>query len=112
MADPDLIKHVTVTNSKNYLRSPFIRKVMPSIGNGLFSSNGKDHTLQRKMIIPAFHYSNLDRMVNDFCEVSKSLVTVSISVLIMKKILNFIKSRDKIEICVDHFLIAAKKPMK
>ncbi|CAH3177036.1 unnamed protein product [Porites evermanni] len=90
LADPDLIKHVTVTNSKNYLRSRFIRKVMPSIGNGLFSSNGKDHTLQRKMIIPAFHYSNLGRMVNDFCEVSNSLITVSISVLIMNKMLNYI----------------------
>ena len=73
---------------------------MPSIGNGLFSSNGKDHTLQRKMIIPAFHYSNLGQMVNDFCEVSNSLITVSIAVLIMNKMLNYIKSWDKIEICV------------
>ena len=77
--DPDLIKHVTVTNAKNYLRSSQLRSFLPSIGNGLFSSNGRDHALQRKMITPAFHYSNLTGMVEDFQEVTLNLVTVSCS---------------------------------
>lgn len=76
LADPDLIKYVTVTNAKNYLRTPQIRKILPSIGNGLFSSNGRDHALQRKMINPAFHYKNLTGMVDDFQELACNLVTL------------------------------------
>ena len=76
MADPDLIKHVAVTNSKNYLRTEFVQTFIPSIGNGLFSSNGKEHARQRKMINPAFNYNNLTGMVDDFKEVTSNLVKV------------------------------------
>lgn len=76
MSDPDLIKHVTVTNSKNYARSHYLRIVLPSIGNGLFSSNGKDHADQRKMINPAFNYGNLTGIVDDFEDVTANLVRV------------------------------------
>ena len=76
MADPDLIKHVAVTNSKNYLRNEFVQTFIPSIGNGLFSSNGKEHARQRKMINPAFNYNNLTGMVDDFKEVTSNLVKV------------------------------------
>ena len=77
MTDPDLIKYVTVTNAKNYARSQQVRKVLPSVGNGLFSSNGREHALQRKMINPAFTYSNLTGFVDDFQELACNLVTVS-----------------------------------
>lgn len=76
LADPDLIKHVAVTNSKNYLRTKFVRTFIPSIGNGVFSSNGKEHARQRKMINPAFNYNNLTGMVDDFKEVTSNLVKV------------------------------------
>lgn len=76
MTDPDLIKHVSVTNAMNYGRSPVVRTILPSIGNGLFSSNGKDHARQRKMINPAFNYNNLTGMVDDFKEVASNLVKV------------------------------------
>jgi len=74
LTDPDLVKYVAVTNSKNYARTEFVRKFIPSIGNGVFSSNGKDHARQRKMVIPAFNYSNLTGMVDDFKDVSSNLV--------------------------------------
>lgn len=76
MSDPDLIKHVTVTKSKNYVRSSVLKNIIPSIGNGLFSSNGKEHARQRKMINPAFNYSNLTGMVGDFEDISSNLVKV------------------------------------
>ena len=38
LSDPDLIKHVAVTNSENYDRAPILQFLIPSIGNGLFSS--------------------------------------------------------------------------
>lgn len=77
LTDPDLVKYVAVTNSKNYVRSEFVRTFIPSIGNGVFSSNGKDHARQRKMVVPAFNYSNLTGMVDDFKDVSSNLVMVS-----------------------------------
>ena len=77
LTDPHLVKYVAVTNSKNYVRSEFVRTFIPSIGNGVFSSNGKDHARQRKMVVPAFNYSNLTGMVDDFKDVSSNLVMVS-----------------------------------
>lgn len=74
LTDPELIKYVVVTNAKNYRRSEFVRQVLPSIGNGLFSSNGKDHAFQRKLITPAFHFSNLVGMVEHFEDVAHNLV--------------------------------------
>ncbi|XP_020604870.1 cytochrome P450 4F5-like [Orbicella faveolata] len=74
LSGPDLIKHVAVTNSKNYARTEFVRTFIPSIGNGVFSSNGKEHARQRKMINPAFNYNNLTGMVDDFKEVTSNLV--------------------------------------
>lgn len=76
LTDPDLVKYVAVTNSKNYARTEFVRTFIPSIGNGVFSSNGNDHARQRKMVIPAFNYSNLTGMVDDFKDVSSNLVMV------------------------------------
>jgi len=72
-----MIKHVSVSNSKNYDRAQFVRTFIPSTGYGLFSSTGKDHAHQRKMINPAFNYSNLTGMVDVFKDVTTNLVTVS-----------------------------------
>lgn len=79
LTDPELIKYVVVTNAKNYRRSEFVRQVLPSIGNGLFSSNGKDHAFQRKLITPAFHFSNLVGMVEHFEDVAHNLVQVNLT---------------------------------
>ena len=76
LTDPELIKHVLVSNGGNYERTQLLKKHIPSIGNGLFSSRGKDHARQRKTINPAFHYSNLANMVEDFKDVANNLVKV------------------------------------
>ena len=77
LSDPDMIKHVSATNSNNYDRAQFVRTFIPSTGNGLLSSTGKDHAHQRKMINPAFNYNNLTGMVDDFKDVTSNLVKVS-----------------------------------
>ena len=84
LSDPDLMKHVAVTNSKNYLRTQFVQTFIPSIGNGIFSSNGKDHAHQRKMINPAFNNSNLTGMVDDFKDVTSNLARVSYKCYIVR----------------------------
>ena len=76
LSDPELIKHVLVSNGGNYERTQILKKAIPSIGNGLFSSTGKDHAHQRKTINPAFHYSNLTNMLEDFKDVANNLVKV------------------------------------
>ena len=86
LTDPELIKYVVVTNAKNYRRSEFVRQVLPSIGNGLFSSNGKDHAFQRKLITPAFHFSNLVGMVEHFEDVAHNLVQVNLTFNILNLI--------------------------
>ena len=63
LTDIDLVKQVLVTNCYKYLRPPFIRLAIPPLGNSLVTSNGKDHAWQRKMINPAFSYTNLKGMV-------------------------------------------------
>ena len=78
LSDPDMIKHVAVTNSKNYDRAQYVKTFIPSTGDGLFSAIGKDHAHQRKMVNPAFNYNNLMGMEDDFKDVTRNLVKVSI----------------------------------
>ena len=89
LSDPDMIKHVAVTNSKNYDRAQYVKTFIPSTGDGLFSAIGKDHAHQRKMINPAFNYSNMMGMVDDFKDVTSNLVKVSIKYNITVKVYVF-----------------------
>ena len=59
LTNVDLVKQVLVTNCYKYWRPPFIRLAIPSLGNSLLTSNGKNHAWQRKMLNPAFSYANL-----------------------------------------------------
>jgi len=63
LTDIELVKQVLVTNCYKYLRPSLVRLLIPSLGNSLLTSNGKDHAWQRKMINPAFSYTNLKGMV-------------------------------------------------
>ncbi|KAL9961627.1 hypothetical protein ACROYT_G030609 [Oculina patagonica] len=63
LTDVDLVKQVLVTNCYKYLRPSALRLAIPSLGNSLVTSNGKDHAWQRKMINPAFSYANLKGML-------------------------------------------------
>ena len=59
LTNVDLVKQVLVTNCYKYWRPAFIRLAIPSLGNSLLTSNGKNHAWQRKMLNPAFSYANL-----------------------------------------------------
>lgn len=89
LSDPDMIKHVAVTNSKNYDRAQYVKTFIPSTGDGLFSAIGKDHAHQRKMVNPAFNYNNLMGMVDDFKDVTNNLVKVNIKYNITVKVYIF-----------------------
>lgn len=76
MYDPDLIKQVLVTESYKYDRPEFVKRMLPNVGNGLFGSSGKLHARQRKLLNPAFSYTNLKCFVPTFVEKSAALVQV------------------------------------
>ena len=76
---PDYVKQILVSNNFKYYKPDVVEEGVPSTGNGLFSSNGKEHAWQRKMITPAFGYSSVktfigifDRCANNLSEVSSS----------------------------------------
>jgi len=76
LTDTDLVKQVLVTNCYKYLRPSLVRLLMPPLGNSLLTSNGKDHAWQRKMINPAFSYTNLKGMVPFMKTAADDLVQV------------------------------------
>lgn len=75
LTDPELIRYVAVNGHKFY-RADFVKQQIPSIGNGLFSSNGKVHARQKRMIGPAFTKKNLKGFSEIFKENVENLVKV------------------------------------
>ena len=75
LTDPELIKYVAVSGHK-FHRGGFVKKHIPSIGNGLFSSNGKAHARQKRMVGPAFTTKNLKGFSEIFKENAENLVKV------------------------------------
>ena len=63
LTDIELVKQVLVTNCYKYLKPSFVRLLIPSLGNSLLTSNGKDYAWLGKMISPAFSYTNLKGMM-------------------------------------------------
>ena len=52
---PDYVKHVLVSNHKNYIKGVGFERVKMLLGNGIIVSDGEFWHAQRKMIQPAFH---------------------------------------------------------
>ena len=59
---PDYVKHVLVTNHKNYTKGVGFERVKMLLGNGIIVSDGEFWWAQRKMIQPAFHRQVIARM--------------------------------------------------
>ncbi|MEH1128142.1 cytochrome P450 [Micromonospora sp. CPCC 206061] len=53
--DPELVRHVLVTEARRFDKGAFFDKVRAIVGNGLVSSNGAFHLRQRRLMQPAFH---------------------------------------------------------
>jgi cytochrome P450 len=59
--DPDLVRHVLVTEARRFDKGAFFDKVRAIVGNGLVSSNGAFHMRQRRLMQPAFHHRQIAR---------------------------------------------------
>ena len=58
--NPDYIKDVLVTNSRNFVKSRGLEVAKRFLGEGLLTSEGEFHRRQRRLIQPAFHKHRID----------------------------------------------------
>jgi cytochrome P450 len=67
--DPEIIKDILVTNSKNFIKSRGLQMAKSVLGEGLLTSEGDFHRRQRRLAQPAFHRQRIagyaDVMVKD-----------------------------------------------
>ena len=60
ITDPDLIRHVMLTNADNYRKTPITRAILePILGRGLLTSEGDFWRRQRRIAAPAFHHKRI-----------------------------------------------------
>ena len=58
--DPELIRHVLLTNATNYGKSPLTRRVLgPLLGQGLLTAEGEAWRRHRRIVAPAFQHDRL-----------------------------------------------------
>ena len=62
--DPEVIKHVLVTNHRNYIKSPAYAELKLALGNGLVTSEGDFWFRQRRLAQPAFYKKTLEDLFN------------------------------------------------
>jgi cytochrome P450 len=58
---PDAVKHVLLSNHRNYTKGEGMDRVKILLGNGIMTSEGDLWRRQRRMMQPAFHRRVLDR---------------------------------------------------
>ncbi|KAG9411318.1 hypothetical protein AC1031_016958 [Aphanomyces cochlioides] len=68
IADPEALKHVFTTNGENYPRAELSRAFLRDLvgGDGLLSTEGEEHTHQRKMLVPHFGFGKIKEFVDVF----------------------------------------------
>ncbi|KAH9155066.1 hypothetical protein AeRB84_002925 [Aphanomyces euteiches] len=78
LTDPEALKHVFNTNGDNYPRVPAPRAFLRGLigGDGLLSTEGDQHTHQRKMLMPHFGFNKIKDFVNIFATHAAELCDV------------------------------------
>ena len=78
VCDPELAKQILVTNSSNYHRQNTLLKVLPALGTGLLTLNGKEHAVMRKHLNPMFTLGSVKQFISIFNDKTSQLVKVDI----------------------------------
>ncbi|GET00319.1 cytochrome P450 [Rhizophagus clarus] len=74
ISDTSIIQEITLSNTYDYIKPPnLVKELIAFVGNGLAFSEGDIHKRQRKMMNPAFTYSNIKSMVPTFTRVASLL---------------------------------------
>jgi cytochrome P450 len=113
---PDDVKHVLVTNHRNYTKGVGIDRVRLLLGNGIMTSEGEFWRRQRRMMQPAFHRRVVERFASIVREENESLgaewsaaargtgdvnVTLSVSRLALRVILRALFDDDLAQLVPD-----------
>lgn len=116
VSNPDDVRHVLVTNHRNYTKGAGIDRVKLLLGNGIMTSEGDFWRRQRRMMQPAFHRRVMERFARVVQRECASLVatwraaaranervnvTESVSRFALKVVLNAIFSDDLRELVRD-----------
>lgn len=66
--NPDLIRDVLVTNSRNFIKSRGLQMAKRFLGEGLLTSEGEFHRRQRRLAQPAFHRQRINQYAASMVE--------------------------------------------
>jgi cytochrome P450 len=67
---PDLVWDVLVTQHRSFRKGPAMEAARRVLGDGLLTSEGDAHRMQRRVIQPVFHASRLDAYVPSMLELT------------------------------------------
>jgi len=73
ISDPKYAKWVLVTNSHNYYRQETLVKLLPALGTGVLTANGKAHANMRKQLNPMFTAVSVKEYMSVFNDNQTSL---------------------------------------
>ncbi|GBC32723.2 hypothetical protein RIR_jg12116.t1 [Rhizophagus irregularis DAOM 181602=DAOM 197198] len=77
ITDTTIVQDITLSHSYDYIKPVnILSDSVAFIGNGLALSEGNVHKRQRKMMNPAFTYSNIKNMVPTFTRIASKLISV------------------------------------
>jgi cytochrome P450 len=77
ISSPSALKHVLVTNVRNYPKGYRTQRVLSGIlGSSLLTTHGEEHSRQRAYIAPAFHYVRMEKFHRVFAERTQKLCQV------------------------------------
>ena len=66
-----------MTNSSNYNKQATSLKMLPALGNGILTANGKSHATLKRQLNPMFTAASVKEHMSVFNEKSYQLVQVS-----------------------------------
>jgi len=74
LSDPEMVKHVLITNNRNYEKGVGIDRVQILLGNGIMVSEGAYWRRQRRMIQPAFHKKVIEQLAADIVATNQMML--------------------------------------
>uniref|UniRef100_F4CE63 Unspecific monooxygenase n=1 Tax=Sphingobacterium sp. (strain 21) TaxID=743722 RepID=F4CE63_SPHS2 len=75
ISDPEMVKHVLITNNRNYEKGVGIDRVKILLGNGIMVSEGNYWKRQRRMIQPAFHKRVIAKLTDDIAQANETMLS-------------------------------------
>ncbi|RUS75692.1 hypothetical protein EGW08_016558 [Elysia chlorotica] len=73
VADPDIVRHVMITNSRNYKRGSS-SPIKPLVPGFVLLLDGEEHHAVRKLINPAFNAKHMNDFIPIFEETARKLI--------------------------------------